>query len=100
MITDNGKRWHYLAVKILSALLKGISSSDNGDVHCLNCFHSYGTLNMLKKYERVCDNHDYWHVDMSKEHEKIKYLLAEKSLKAPFIVYADLECLLKKMQSC
>ena len=33
---------------------------------------------------------------MPKEHEKIKYLPAEKSLKVLFIVYADLECLLKK----
>ena len=33
---------------------------------------------------------------MPKEHEKIKYLPGEKSLKAPFIIYADLECLLKK----
>ena len=33
---------------------------------------------------------------MSKEHEKTKYLSGEKSLKASFIVYADLECLLKK----
>ena len=33
---------------------------------------------------------------MPKEQEKIKYISAEKSLKAPFIVYKDLECLLKK----
>ena len=33
---------------------------------------------------------------MPEEHEKIKYLPGEKSLKAPFIPYADLECLLKK----
>ena len=33
---------------------------------------------------------------MSEEHEKIKYLPGEKSLKAPFIICADLECLLKK----
>ena len=37
---------------------------------------------------------------MSKEHEKIKYLPGEKSLKVPFILYVDLECLLKKVQSC
>ena len=37
---------------------------------------------------------------MPKEHEKIKYLTAEKSLKVPFIIYADLEFLLKKVQSC
>ena len=33
---------------------------------------------------------------MPKKHEKIKYLPREKSLKAPFIICADLECLLKK----
>ena len=33
---------------------------------------------------------------MPEEHEKIKYLPGEKSLKAPFIICADLECLLKK----
>ena len=33
---------------------------------------------------------------MPKEHEKIKNLPGEKSLKAPFIVYAELDCLLKK----
>ena len=47
MITDDGKRQHYLAVKSLSALLRGISSSNNGDFYCLNCFNSYRTLNKL-----------------------------------------------------
>ena len=96
MITDDGKRWHYLTVKSLLALPRGISSSNNGDFYCLNCFNSYRTLNKLEKHERVCNNHDYCHVDMPKEHEKIKYLPGEKSLKAPFIICADLECLLKK----
>ena len=37
---------------------------------------------------------------MPKENEKIKYLPGEKWLKAPFIAYADLECMLKKIQYC
>ena len=45
-----------------------------------NCFHSHRTLKKLKKHERVCNNHDYCHVDMPKEHEKIKYLPGEKSV--------------------
>ena len=53
MITDDGERWHYLAVRSLSALLRGISSSNNGDFYCFNCFHSYRTLNKLKRHERV-----------------------------------------------
>ena len=42
MITD-GKKWHYLAIKSLSALLRGITSNHNRDFYFLNCFHSYST---------------------------------------------------------
>ena len=52
MITD-GKKWHYLAARSLSALLREIVWSNHGDFYCLNCFHSYGTHNKLKKHERV-----------------------------------------------
>ena len=45
LITD-GKKWHYLAVKSLSALLRGITSKHDGDFYCLDCFHSYSIENM------------------------------------------------------
>ena len=96
MITDDNNRWHYLAVKNLPALLRGTKSNHHGDFYCLISFHSYRTPNKLRKPEKVCNNHDYCRIDMSKEHEKIKYSPREKSLKVLFIVYADLECLLKK----
>ena len=101
MITDDDNRWHYLAVKSLPALLRGITSNHYGDFYCLNCFHSYRTLNKLSKYERVCNSHDYCPIDMPEEGKNIlKYSPGDKSLKAPFIIYVDLECLLKKEQSC
>ena len=28
-----------------SALLRGITSNHNGDFYCLNCFHTYSTIN-------------------------------------------------------
>ena len=86
MVTDDGKRWHYLSVKSLPALLRGITSNHDGYFYGLNCFHSYRTHNKLKKHERVCNNHDYCRVDMPKEYE--------------FIIYVDSECLLKKVRSC
>ena len=100
MISD-GKKWHYLAVKNLSALLSGITSNHDGDFYCLNCFHSYRTKEKLKKHERVCNNHDYCYVEMPIEDNKIlKYNHGEKRLKVPFMIPADLECLLEKMHSC
>ena len=51
MITD-GKKWHYLAVKSLSALLRGITSNHVGDFYCLNCFYSYRTEKNLKSMKK------------------------------------------------
>ena len=39
----NGEAWHYLAVKELSALLREITSKDNGDFDYLNCVRSFDT---------------------------------------------------------
>ena len=101
MIIDDDKNWHYLAVKSISTLLRGITSNHHGDIYCLNCFHSYSTENKLKKHEKVCKDHDYCYVKMPDEDKKIlKYNPGEKSLKVPFIIYADLECLLKKIDTC
>ena len=54
MSTDNNKKWHYLFVKRLSALLNGITSSHVGSFYCSNCFYSFRTANPLKKHENVC----------------------------------------------
>ena len=46
---------HYLAVKNLSALLRGITSKHKGDFYGLNCRHSFRTENKksMLKYEKV-----------------------------------------------
>ena len=85
----------------LFKLLKGITSKQVGDFYCLNCFHSYTTENKLKQHENVCRNYDYCYVEMPKEDSKIlKYNLGEKSMKVPFVIYADLESLFEKISTC
>ena len=113
MITD-GEKCHYTALKSeltedrfnrptkgLSRLFRGITSNHDGDFYCLNCLHSLRTDNVLKKHEKLCENNDYGSVEMPAQLNKIlKYNHSEKSLKNPFVIYADLECLLLKQQSC
>ena len=96
MIT-NGKKYHYLAVTDLSALLQRMSSNHHGDFYCLNCFTSYYTENRLKEHEEICNKNDNCRILMRRWVNKIlKYNSGKKSLKAPFAIYLDLECLLKK----
>ena len=100
MISD-GQKWHYLVVKNLSGLLRGITSNHKEDFYCLNCFHSDNTQNKLEAHKKICENHDYCHVEMpTKNNNTIKYNHGEKFMKLPFVTYADLECLLEKMSTC
>ena len=100
MIID-GEKWHYLTVKNLPGLLRGRTSSHREDFYCSNCFHSYRTRNKLEARKKICENHDYCNVEIPiKDNNIIKYNQEDKSIKLPFVVYADLECLLKKMSTC
>ena len=40
LMISNGETSHYLVVKNLPGLLKGITSNHNEDFYCLNCFPS------------------------------------------------------------
>ena len=92
MITDGTGNWHYLAVKSISGLLRGVTSNHNGDFYCLNCFHPYTTEKKLRKHERICNDQEFYHLKMPDEDNKIlKYFSGKKSLKVPIIIYADLE---------
>ena len=47
---------HYLEVKELSALLRGIMSKHDGDFGCLNCLHSFRRKNKLELLNKVCES--------------------------------------------
>ena len=98
---SNGENWHYLVVKSFSRLLTRITFNHEEDFYCLNCFHSYRTKNKLEAHKKICENRDYCRVEMpTKDNNVIKYNHGGKSIKLPFVVYADLQCLLEKMSTC
>ena len=83
------------------ALLRGVTSKHDRDFYRLIFFHFYTTKNKLEKHDQVCKNHDYCYVEIPNEDNKIlKWNHGEKSMKAPFIIHPDLECLLKKISNC
>ena len=73
----------------MSALFRGITGNNNGDFYCLNCFRSYTTENKLKKHKKVC-------VEVPEGDNKI----LKCNQGEIFIIYADLESLLEKMNTC
>ena len=57
----------------LSRLLRGITSNNIGELYCLNHFHLYRTelKDKIKRHQRLCQKHDYFHVKVPTEENKI-----------------------------
>ena len=95
------QRWYYLPVKKLSALLRGKTCKHHGHFYCLNCFRSFATKNRLQSHKTVCENKDFCNIIMPPENPKIlEFNQYQKSDKAPFIIYADIECIIEKIDGC
>ena len=63
----------------------------------MNCFKSFKTKSKLEIHKKMCENHDYCYVQIPKNENKIvEYKHSQKSKRAPFVNYSDLERLLQK----
>ena len=90
----NVEGWNYLAVKKLSVLLIGITSKHKDNFYCLNCPHSFRTKRKHESPKEVCENKEFCNIFMPSEHTKIlQFNQYQKSGKAAFVIYADLESL-------
>ena len=76
-------------------------SKCHSDFHCLNCLHSFATKNKRESQKKVCENKDFFNIIMpSEDTQVLEFIQYQKSDKAPFIIYADLECLIEKIDGC
>ena len=86
--------------KIIS-IIKRITSKNNGDFYCLDCLHSFRTKNKCESHKKVCENKDFCNVIMPSENTKILELNKyQKSDKAPFVIYSDLESFIERIDGC
>ena len=87
-----------MAVKELLALLRRITSKYHSDFYCLNCLHSFAVENKRESHQKVRKNKDFCNVIIPFEDTKIlEFNQYQKSGKALFVIYADLECLIEKI---
>ena len=64
----------------------------------MNCLNSFSTKNKLESYKRVSEKRDFFSVIGSSEGTKIlEFNQYQKFNKAPFIIYADFEFIIQKI---
>ena len=103
MLTTQGENTHYSFVKRLSALLYDQTRHNESKHFCERCLHSYTTLDLLERHKPECKGllKSPTRTEMPKEGEnKMAFTNFYKQMKAPYVVYADFECLVEKISTC
>ena len=97
LIVQDNRKTHYTGIKRISALLRGITSNRHTDFYCRNCLNAFRTREAHQIHVEACKDHDFCHVKMPTEDKKwLSYVDGSQSLRAPFVIYADTECILEQ----
>jgi len=103
MITKQGDNTHYSYVKRLTALLYDQNCHNESKHFCERCLHGYSRKELLERHKPECKGllKTATKTEMLKEGEnKMAFKNHYKQTKAPYVIYADFECVMEKMAGC
>ena len=91
LISDGGKQ-HYCLIKSLSRLLSSqLTKHDGSIVFCLNCLNHFPNEKKLKIHEEYCLKNEAIRIEIPEKGTFISFIHHNRSIKVPFVVYADFE---------
>ena len=101
MLIKEGEKSHYCLVKNMSALIASQINNHKGTRNiCLNCLSGYQTKQALDKHKEYCYNNECVKTIMPVKDTYLRFKNFLHSEKFPFVVYADMESLIKNMDNC
>ena len=103
MLTKQGENTHYSWVKRLTALLYDQNRHNESKHFCERCLHGYKTRDLLERHKPENKGllKSPTRAEMPKEEEnKMAFTNYYKQMKAPYVVYEDFECVLRKIEGC
>ena len=100
LISDEEKR-HYCIIKSMSRLLSSQSSTDEHTLHyCPRCINHFTTQEKLATHKEYCSAHEAVKIEMPGEGTTLSFKNYNRSMRVPFIVYADFESFIKPIDTC
>ena len=100
LISDEEKR-HYCLIKSMSRLLSSQTSKRNGvQYYCMRCLNPFHSQESLDKHLEYCSTHEAVKTEMPGEGTTLSFKNYNRSMRVPFIVYADFESFIKQIDTC
>ena len=91
LISDDTKQ-HYCYIKYISKLLS-LQTSKYGHVRhvCIRCLNTFNSEKSLASHREYCKSYEAIKIKLLQEGSKISFKNRNRSMRVPFIVYADFE---------
>ena len=101
LLISNDETNHYCWIKSMSRLLNS-QTNKNGHTwyYCERCLSSFKTEKSLDKHSGYCKDHEAVRSIMPKKGTILKFKNHKHSMRVPFVIYADFECLTEPISSC
>ena len=92
LLISDGEKQHYCLIKSLSRLLsRQVSGHKESNSFCLNCLNHFPNEEKLKIHEEYCLKNQAIRIEMPEKGSFISFIHHNRSIKVPFVVYADFE---------
>ena len=100
LIADDTKQ-HYCLIKYISKLLS-LETSKHGHVRhvCFRCLNTLNCAKSLAAHHEYCISHEAIQIELPEEGSEILFENHNRSMRLPFIVYADFESFTPQLSTC
>ena len=100
MLISDEEKQHYCLIKNLSRFISSKLTKHCGTVEiCRSCLNHFPDQKKLKNHEEYCFQNETVKIEMPKEGSSISFIHHNRSIKVPFVIYADLEAFTKEIQT-
>ena len=101
LLISDGEKQHYCLIKSLSRLLSSqLTNHDHANSFCLNCLNHFPNEEKLKIHEEYCLKNQAIKIEMPEEGSLVTFIHHNRSMKVPFVVYADFEAFTEEISTC
>jgi len=103
MLIESGMTQHYCYVKRVSALLFDQTKHREAKHYCMMCLTGFSREDLLVSHKKYCNgvNGTPTRIEMPEEGKNtLSFKNHQKKMKVPYVIYADFEALVRKIQGC
>ena len=100
LITDGKEKQYYCWIKNFARLLRSqVTKHEHKAYFCKRCLNHFTTPEKLNEHIEICQGKSACKIEVPKPSETISFKNFKKSMRVPFVIYADFEAVTEKIDS-